>query len=70
MTDASRPVVLVGLIRLRDHCAFTWEEPERGGRRTARVMPTHCAACVQELVNLGYRVVRQETEPNGPAPRA
>ena len=27
MTDASRPVVLVGLIRLRDHCAFTWEEP-------------------------------------------
>jgi hypothetical protein len=25
-------VVLVGLIRVREHCTFTWQEPERGGR--------------------------------------
>jgi hypothetical protein len=54
------PVVLVGLIRLRDHCAFTWEEPVGGGQRVARVRSTHCAECIGELGKLGYLMLRED----------
>jgi hypothetical protein len=55
-------VVLIGLIRLRDHCAFTWEEPVGSGRRLARVRSTHCAECIAELGRLGYLIVREEPD--------
>jgi hypothetical protein len=64
----SKPVVLVGLIRLREHCASTWEEPERGGRRMARVTSTHCAECVEGLSRLGYLLTRQGSADGGPVP--
>jgi hypothetical protein len=55
-----KPVVLVGLIRLREHCIFTWRETERGGRRSVEVRATHCAECVGELQALGYVLVRED----------
>ena len=63
MTHRSRFDVLVGLIRLREHCAFTWEEPVTGGRRIALVRSTHCRECVTELLKLGYIVRHEDHEP-------
>jgi hypothetical protein len=55
--DHEKGVVLVGLLRLREHCTFTWREPQAGGRRSAEVRSTHCEACVAELRRLGYDIV-------------
>jgi hypothetical protein len=57
--------VLVGLIRVREHCAFAWEEPATGGRRVAIATQTHCDDCVAELRRRGY-VVRAEDEKEAP----
>ena len=54
--------MLVGLIRLREHCAFSWEEPERGGNRVARIRSTHCADCITELRKLGYLLVGEDRD--------
>jgi hypothetical protein len=54
MTSSDRErSVLVGLIRLRDHCTFTWSKQEDGGPRTVDVRANHCSECVAELVKLG-----------------
>jgi hypothetical protein len=53
------PAVRVGLIRLRDHCAFEWEQPIDGGPRVAAIRSTHCPECVAELGRLGYATVRE-----------
>jgi hypothetical protein len=58
-------MVLVGLIRQREHCAFTWEEPVGGGRRVVRVYRTHCADCIAELEKLGYLLVHEEPRDEG-----
>jgi hypothetical protein len=58
--DPIEPSVLVGRIRLRQHCAFTWEEPQQGGLRTARVRVNHCAECIAELRKLGYLLARED----------
>lgn len=58
--EPRKPVVLVGLIRLREHCTFAWQEPEGGGRRTAEVRATHCPDCVAELRTLGYLLVHED----------
>ena len=65
MEDRTKsPVVLVGLIRVREHCAFAWEAPVSGGRRVAIARQTHCEGCVAELRRLGYVVKAQhEKEP-------
>jgi hypothetical protein len=52
----SDPRILVGLIRLRDHCTFTWRKQEDGGPRTVDVRTNHCSECVAELEKLGYTV--------------
>lgn len=58
--EPRKPVVLVGLIRLREHCTFTWQEPVGGKRRSAEVRATHCAECVAELRELGYLLVQED----------
>ena len=42
MSVGSKPHVFTGLIRLRDHCTFTWEQPEGDPQRTAIVRENHC----------------------------
>jgi len=49
-----KPHVFTGLIRLRDHCTFTWEQAEGDPQRTAIVRETHCPRCVTALGELGY----------------
>ena len=58
--EARKPAVRVGLIRVREHCTFTWEEPQAGGQRSAEVRTTHCAECAAVLRGLGYRLVPEE----------
>jgi hypothetical protein len=58
--EPRKVVVLVGLIRVREHCTFTWEEPEGGGRRSAQVRETHCSECVATLRELEYRLVSED----------
>jgi hypothetical protein len=53
--NPEQPVVRVGLLRVREHCTFSWYAPE-GGRRTAEVRATHCEACVAELRQRGYDI--------------
>ncbi len=55
--DPKPPAMLVGLTRIREHCVFTWQEPEGGGQRSVEVLPSHCAECVAEIRQRGYRLV-------------
>jgi hypothetical protein len=50
------PLVLVGLIRVREHCIFTWQEPEGSAQRSVKILPSHCAECIAEIRRLGYNL--------------
>jgi hypothetical protein len=51
------PVMLTGLIRVRNHCLFTWQEPEGGGPRSVEIWPSHCAECIAEIRERHYRLI-------------
>lgn len=58
MTDDSEPRRLpVGLLRVRNHCTFTWRGLVAGGQRSIEVLPDHCAECVAEVRRLGFDVI-------------
>ena len=41
---------LRGLIKIRDHCLFTWEaSADLPDRKRIVVMPEHCTPCIAEL---------------------
>ena len=43
----------IGLIKIRDHCLFTWREREFGrGPRRIEITSAHCEACIRELRGL------------------
>lgn len=52
-------VLLVGLTRVRNHCTFTWQEPEGGGTRSVEIRPNHCDRCIAEVRERGYRLLRK-----------
>ena len=56
-----KPHVLTGLVRMREHCTFTWEQPEGEPRRTAIVRENHCEACVTAVREQGY-LLRPDTQ--------
>jgi hypothetical protein len=45
----------VGLIRVRDHCTFTWRGPE--DERTVEIEAHHCADCIADVRTRGYRLI-------------
>ncbi len=49
MTDA---VEIIGLLKIRDHCLFTWREPERERRRIVEIRSEHCEQCIAELYKM------------------
>lgn len=59
---ANEPVVLVGLVRPREHCTFTWLARAGGERRSAQVRITHCPECVAELRRQGYLLMSEEPD--------
>ena len=50
---------IVGLLRLRKCCLFTWREGRDRTHRTVIVEPQHCAECVAELhrIGAGWQIV-------------
>jgi len=60
--EVDEPVMLVGLVRPREHCTFTWLAHAGGGRRSAQVRVTHCPECVAELRRRGYLIMSEEPE--------
>lgn len=59
MTGDRESVTRVGLVRVRNHCTFTWRAAECDAAKSAVLGPTHCAECIEELRRLGYQVVRE-----------
>jgi hypothetical protein len=55
-TEDSLPAGLVGLVRVRDHCVFTWRAPAIDAAKKVEIEPGHCGDCIAELRNLGYVV--------------
>jgi two-component system, OmpR family, response regulator CpxR len=50
----------IGLIRVNEHCLFTWKE--RGSRRVVEVREVHCVRCVTEVRRLGFGIEGPEPE--------
>jgi hypothetical protein len=48
---------LVGLVRARDHCTFTWSKAEGSETRKIEVRPDHCLQCLAEIRRRGFRLV-------------
>ena len=63
MTNDKSPITLTGLVRVREHCVFTWREPEGGGERSVDIFPTHCTECIKEIQQRGYRLVTESPKP-------
>jgi len=51
------PSVLVGLMRLREHCTFTWRRQDGLDERTVHVLPHHCEPCLREARRRGFRLI-------------
>jgi hypothetical protein len=58
------PDDLVGLLRVRQHCTFTWRKAARQDERIVEVFANHCSDCVDEVRRRGYRLVL--TDPDKP----
>jgi hypothetical protein len=54
MAPEEKGHVLTGLVRLRDHCTFAWEQRDGDSQRTAIVRETHCEPCVTAAREMGY----------------
>jgi hypothetical protein len=59
VTDAAFPK-LIGLLRLRDHCTFTWRGTEGRDERTIEIHSDHCLQCLAEARRRGYRLVTSD----------
>jgi hypothetical protein len=60
--ESSSPATRVGLIRMRDHCTFTWRQHEGSDLRSVEVRATHCSECVAALETSGFRLVRERVD--------
>lgn len=59
-SKAHRPsTILVGLVRIREHCTFNWRQPE-GAVQTILVLPHHCEDCLREARRRGFRLARPD----------
>jgi hypothetical protein len=63
-SHACRPIVpddrgspgVVGVLKVREHCAFAWLE--RGFHRIAIASSEHCSVCIAEVRRLGHALIR------------
>jgi hypothetical protein len=54
--ESSKAATRVGLIRMRDHCTFTWSEGEGSDVRSVEVRSNHCSEWVAALRGMGFRL--------------
>jgi len=55
--DSSSASPLVGLVRIREHCTFTWRRATPSAEVSVEVRETHCTKCVAEARFRGYRLL-------------
>jgi hypothetical protein len=55
--DLYGPGSLVGLVRPREHCIFTWHKADGSAQRTIEVQTHHCLQCIAELRRQGFRLI-------------
>jgi hypothetical protein len=57
---------IVGLLRVRNCCLFTWRDARDRNRRTIFVEPQHCAQCIAELRRMGpdWNILRADPVPS------
>jgi hypothetical protein len=58
----TEPDDLVGLVRVRQHCTFTWRKAAHQDQRSVEVFGNHCADCVEEVRRRGYSLVFTDPE--------
>jgi hypothetical protein len=51
--------ILVGLVRVREHCLFQWRKAHANAPRHTQLEEDHCPECILELKRQGYQVVRK-----------
>lgn len=58
MTKTSPPPLpIVGLVRLREHCAFTWRRSEGQVQSSLEIREHHCLQCIAEARRRDYKLV-------------
>jgi hypothetical protein len=57
MSDRADSGDLVGLVRIRGHCTFTWRKSQQQPQRRVEIRASHCRDCVDEVRRLGYVLV-------------
>lgn len=62
MSEGHVTEYLVGLIRVRSHCTFTWRKWPHQDQRSVEVRPSHCPECVDEIRRRGYALKFSTTE--------
>lgn len=55
--DHSFPRPLVGLVRVREHCTFTWRKATPGAPASVEVREDHCPQCLADVRRRGYRLL-------------
>lgn len=50
----------IGLLRIREHCTFTWRQAEGETKRALEVRPHHCEHCLAEARRSGYVLRRPD----------
>lgn len=52
-----------GTIKIRQHCTFSWRQPESGYQRIVDIENHHCDTCVSELVRMGGFIFNDRRDP-------
>jgi hypothetical protein len=52
----------IGLIRIRNHCTFTWQKPADSDQGTVEARANHCPKCLAEVQRLGYQLARPKVD--------
>jgi hypothetical protein len=55
--DLYSPGSLVGLVRPREHCIFTWRKIDGASQRTIEIQSHHCLQCIAELRRQGFMLL-------------
>lgn len=60
--DPENPRLSTGLLRVRDHCTFTWFRQAESEQRLVHVREDHCETCIAEVRRRGYDVIANPSD--------
>jgi hypothetical protein len=53
-----------GSIQIRQHCTFSWRQPESAYQRIVDIENDHCETCIAELVRVGGFIYNDLRDPS------